>query len=178
VDEPPPIVLGDGDGSPLGDMLPYAVDRTVTVLRANGARRFAWTASAPVVALDARDGEVAVAQAGGRVTVLDAAGEVVREERYDGEPTAVEITGTSLLVQRRGTVELRGSGQSRTFSIGVGARLEDALGERAVYRRGGVITLLSLRTGVRRTVGAGTRAALEGSRLAIARGRNVVLLSP
>jgi hypothetical protein len=78
VDAPPPIVVGDGDGSTPGGLLPYAVDRDVVVLRANGARRFAWTAPARGVAVDARDGRVAVAQAGGRVTVLDAAGTMPR----------------------------------------------------------------------------------------------------
>jgi outer membrane protein assembly factor BamB len=177
VDAPPPIVLGDGNGSRLGDMLPYAIDRTVTVLRANGARRFAWTAPARVVALDARAGELAVAQTGGRVTVLDAAGGVIRQETYDGEVSAVEITGTGLLVQQRGTLELRGSGAPRTFAVGTNARLEDALGDRAVYSRGGVVTMLSLSSAARRTVGTGARAALEGGRLAVASGRRVLLLS-
>ena len=67
----------------LGDLLPYAVDRTVVALRVDGSRRFAWTAPARVVALSALDGELAVATEGATVTILDAGGRVLRTETYD-----------------------------------------------------------------------------------------------
>jgi hypothetical protein len=112
------------------------------------------------------------------VTVLDAAGGVVREEAFGGELSAVELTGAGLLVQRRGTLELRGAEEPRTFVIGTGARLEDALGKRSVYSGRGLVTLLRLAGGERRTLVAGTRAALEDGRVAVASGRGVVVLSP
>jgi hypothetical protein len=174
VDAPPPIVLGDGDG----DLLPYAVDRTVVVLRASGARRFAWTAPARVVALDARDGRVAVAQAGGLVTVLDAGGRVIGEESFGGEISAVEVSSTGVLAQVRGLVELHGAGgASRTFAIGSASRLQDASASLAVYILRDSVTTLSLSGGARRAVGVGTAAALEGARVAVAAGRRVLVVS-
>jgi hypothetical protein len=64
VDPPAPIVVGDGDASRLGDILPYAVGRTVIALRANGARRFSWTAPTRVVALSTLSGNGVLVQRG------------------------------------------------------------------------------------------------------------------
>ena len=78
VDAPAPIVIGQGDSSTRGDLLPYAVDRAVVALRVDGSRRFAWTAPARVIALSALNGELAVATEGATVTILDAGGRVLR----------------------------------------------------------------------------------------------------
>ena len=173
VDLPAPIVVGDGDASRLGDILPYAVGRTVVALRVNGARRFAWAAPARVVALSARGGEFAVAQAGGRVAVLDAAGRVSRDERYADEISAVEITGTGVLVQRGRALELRGAGAPRTWTLPAGARLEDADGDRAFYVVRGQARMLTLSTSRDVRIGAASRVAAGGTTVALASGRTV-----
>ena len=72
-------MIGQGDSSTLGDLLPYAVDRTVVALRVDGSRRFAWTAPARVIALSALNGELAVATEGATVTILDAGGRVLTD---------------------------------------------------------------------------------------------------
>lgn len=178
VDAPPPIVVGDGDSSRAGDMLPYAVDDEVIALRVNGARRFAWTAPARVVALSAFGGELAVASAGGVVTILDASGTVLSTETFASEVQAVRLTGSALLVQRGRTLELRG-GATRTWALPARARLADAQGNRAWYVAGGQIVELRLDTANRRRqVGLGSQAQAEGSRLATANGRRVLLRSP
>jgi len=177
VDAPAPIVLGNGDASRFGDLLPYAVDRSVVVLRASGARRFGWTAPARVTALAARDGEVAVASAGGLVTVLDAGGRVLRTEQYDGDVTAVAVTGSSLVAQHGRTLEVRGGGPDRLFTLRGGARLADALGRTAVYVVAGTVRRLDVSTGADRVLAPGTAVALEGSLAAIGNGRVVTLLS-
>lgn len=176
VDAPAPIVIGPGDGSPLGDMLPYAVDRAVVVLRANGARRFSWTAPARVVALSALAGELAVAYEGGRVAILDAAGRVQRNETYAGRVDAVRITGNGLVVQRGRTLELRDGGTPRTWTLPVGASLEDAAGGRAFYVAGGRARQLSLSTGSDRLVAAGSHVQVEGVTIAVSSGRRVSAL--
>jgi hypothetical protein len=58
VDAPSPIVLGAGDSSRFGSLLPYAVDRTVYTVGANGRAGLLWEAPATVVALAAKDGEL------------------------------------------------------------------------------------------------------------------------
>jgi hypothetical protein len=174
VDAPAPIVVGDGDASRLGDILPYAVGGTVIALRANGARRFTWTAPTRVVALSALGGELAVAHVGGRVTVLDASGRVLREERYASEITAVEISGNGLLVQRGRTLERRNAGTPRTWTLRADARLEDtAGGDRAFYVAGGEARMLSLSGSRDARLGAAAHVAAEGLTIALASGRNV-----
>jgi hypothetical protein len=61
VEEPAPIVLGEGDTTRYGDLLPYAVGRDVVALRPSGARAFSWNAPARVTALGANWGGLAVA---------------------------------------------------------------------------------------------------------------------
>jgi hypothetical protein len=174
VDSPPPIVVGPGDASRLGDLLPYAVDRTVIALRTNGARRFAWESPSRVVALYALGGELAVARAGGVVTVLDAQGRVLREERYGSEVDAVVIAGNGLLAQRGRTLELRNAGGARTWRLPAGARLEDAAGsDRAFYVARGAAHMLV--TSGRRdvVVGPASHVQAEGLTIVLARGRVV-----
>ncbi|MDQ3822116.1 MAG: hypothetical protein M3321_02610 [Actinomycetota bacterium] len=178
VDAPAPIVVGDGDASRLGDILPYAVGRTVIALRANGARRFAWTAPRRVVALSALGGELAVAHMGGRVTVLDAGGRVLREERYAGEIDAVKITGNGLLVQRGRVLELRNAGSPRTWTLPAGSRLEDTAGsDGALYVVGGEARMLSLSGSRDVRLGAAAHVEAEGVRVALAAGRVVRTLT-
>ncbi len=171
-DQPAPIVIGEGDSSPRGDLLPYAVDRTVVVLRANGARRFTWAAPARVVALAAKDGELAVATEGGLVTLLDGSGRVLRRETFGAEIQTVRIAGDSLAVQHGRTLELRG-GRTATYSLVAGAALADADRDRAAIVRRGNVSTFDLDSGGGGVVAAGTLAQLEGARLSVASGRVV-----
>ncbi len=174
VDDPAPLVVGDGDDSRLGSLLPYAVGANVVALRANGSRAFAWTAPAPVVALSAREGELAVASRGGRVTVLDGRGRVERTETFASEIRAVRLTGAGVLVQRGRTLELRGPVVPRAWQLPAGARLEDADGAWAYYAHGTSISRLRLdAANVTRRVAGGTRAEVEGARIATSSGRTV-----
>lgn len=174
VEEPAPIVLGEGDSSRLGDLLPYAVDRTVVALGANGARRFTWTAPARVVALAANGGELAVASAGGVVTVLDAAGRVLGTETYGSGIDAVRITGKALLVQRGRTLELR-RGRTAIYTLLPGLKLADADDYRAVLVGGGKVRTFELGSGRGGVAASGSFAQLEGARLATAGGRTVTV---
>lgn len=171
-DAPAPIVIGAGDDSRLGSLLPYAVDRVVVALRANGSRAFTWTAPARVVGLAARDGELAVATEGGVVTVLDARGRVLRTERYGTEIDAVRITGDALVVQRGRTLELRG-GRTAIYSLVGGVKLADADGDRAVLVGGGKVRMFNLDTGRGGIAASGSFARIEQGRLATASGRTV-----
>ena len=171
-DAPAPIVLGPGDDSRLGSLLPYAVDRTVVALRADGTRAFAWTAPGRVVGLAAKGGEVAVASAGGVVTVLDARGRVLSTERYGAEIDVVRLTGDALAVQHGRTLELRG-GRIALYSLVAGVRLADAEGDRAVLVGGGKVRSFDLDSGGGGVVASGSLADLEGGRLASAAGRVV-----
>jgi hypothetical protein len=180
VDSPAPIVLGDGDAGRLGDLLPYAVDREVVALRTNGARRFAWTAPSRVVALSALDGELAVAQEGGRVTVLDPTGHALREESYAGEIAAVKLTGAGVLVQRGRTLEYRdGTGARWTAVLPAGARLADVAGATdALYVIRSEIRARRIGDARDVAVGRGTLAQVEGPWLATASGRRVTARRP
>lgn len=172
VDAPAPIVIGQGDSSKLGDLLPYAVDRTVVALRANGSRAFSWTAPARVVGLTAHRGEVAVATVGGTVTVLGGRGRILSAETYASEVDEVRLTGNAVIVQRGKWLELSG-GRSATIPIPAGTRLADAEGDRALLVGGGRIRAVDLVARVTRIVASGSFARLEGTRLAIASGRTV-----
>jgi hypothetical protein len=170
VDAAPPIVLGEGDASRLGELLPYAVGPHVVVLRANGARRFAWHAPALVTALAAKAGEVAVGLEDGRVVVLDGGGRVVRTEQFGAKIDAVRITGNALLVQTGRSLRLG----DRVFPLERGVALADAEGSRAVLVGGGKVRRLDLGRGESRIVADGRTAQLEGARLVYGSGRRVV----
>jgi hypothetical protein len=173
-DEPAPIVLGEGDSSRFGDLLPYAVGSAVVVLRANGSPRFTWTAPARVVALAARDGELAVASAGRIVTVLDAGGRVLATEKYGSEIDAVRITGKDLVAQSGRSLEVRG-GRVALYTLIGGVKLADADGSRAVLVGGGKVRMFDLDTGFGGIAASGSFAQLERARLASAAGRMVTV---
>ena len=179
VDAPAPIVVGDGDTSRQGDVLPYAVDRQVIALRSDGSRRFAWTAPARVVALSALAGEVAVALEGGKVTVLDLAGRIVAQQSYAGEITAVRLTGTGIVVQRGRTLEFRGASTASTATLPAGARLVDAAGATdAVYVLRNAVYVRRIASARDVLIGHGALAQVEGLWLATASGRTVTALEP
>ena len=175
VEAPGPIVLGEGDAGRFGDILPYSFDRTVLALRAGGSRRFSWRAPARVVALAAKRGELAVAVETGAIVVLDAAGRVLREDRVAPPVDAVRLTGNGVLVQRRRTLELRGAGPARTWTLQPGARLVDAEGTLAVYVDAGAVHALRLTDGKGAVVARGQRpsAQLEAGGLVYASGKRI-----
>lgn len=172
VDAPAPITIGEGDDSRLGSLLPYAVDRVVVALRADGSRALMWTAPARVVGLSAHAGELAVATEGGVVTLLDARGRVLRTERFGSEIDAVRITGDALVVQRGRTLELRG-GRTAIYSLIAGVKLADADGDRAVLVGGARVRTFDLDSGRGGVVVSGSLARLERATLAVASGRTV-----
>jgi len=177
VDTAPPIVLGNGDVSKLGDLLPYAVEKSVVALRSNGGRAFSWTAPAVVVALATKNGEVAVATSDGKVTVLDARAQVSRIETYSGPVSVVKLTGTGLLAQRGRTLELRTGAVARTWPLPAGATLEDADALRAYYVARGRVHELTFATSSDRMVASGTNVQAEGSSVVVSSGRRVATLA-
>jgi hypothetical protein len=176
VDSPAPIVLGDGDANRSGRLLPYAIGRKVIALAPTGQRRFTWTAPARVVGMSTVGGQVAVAQEGGRVTILEHHGWVVGEESYDGEIDAVRLGFAVITVQRGLTLELRGQIR-RTWTLPVGARLEDATAAHAFYAARGRIHRLAFSTGRDHVIASGAHIAVDGTTIAVASGHRVRLIS-
>jgi hypothetical protein len=172
VDDPAPMVVGEGDNSPRGSLLPYAVGNQVVALRANGSRAFAWTASARVVSLGARAGQLAVATDDATVTVLSERGRILRVERYASPVQEVRLTWNTIAAQRGRTLELRG-GHNRTWTLPAGTRLADAAGNRALAVGGGRVYTVDLRTGAVRVVTSGTAGQVEDARIAVGAGRIV-----
>jgi len=173
VDAPAPIVVGDGNTSRFGDLLPYAVGRDVVVLRPDGSRRFTWRAPARVTAVSALFGEIAVAGEDGLVTVLSAAGTVVGSAQFSGSVSAVKLSGDGVLAQVRSRLELFRAGETRTFALPRNARLEDAQGERAYFVAGGQIRQLLLTTGEQKTIAAGSHIGVALATVAVSSGRRV-----
>jgi hypothetical protein len=177
VDADAPIVLGEGDTSRFGGLLPYAVDRQVIVLRPNGSRAFAWTAPARVTAVGANFGAVAVALADGRVFALEGDGRV--ETAWAGTPAAIAVfvTGSGVAAQRGRTAEFRTDSSIRRWTLPTGARLRDAEGTRAVFVSRGRARSLDLASGRMGELGPATDVQLELSTVAVASGRRIRLSS-
>ena len=173
VDDPAPIVLGAGGSERLGDMLPYAVGSTVRALRADGSRRFSWTAPGRVVALHARDGELAVATDDSTVTILDSAGRPTGAETYEGAIRSVRVTGNGVLVHRGNRLELRDGSGARNWRVPVDSRLEDADGVRALYVHRGELRSLRFSPYTDRLVAVASFGRLEGATLVTVNGRIV-----
>lgn len=171
VDAAPPVAVGDGDG----DLLPYAVRRTVVVLGANGARRFAWIAPAHVTAVDAFAGEVAVATVGGLVTVLDATGRVLEEESFDADVYGLQISGSSVVAQVGSALEVRGGISTKRIVLRRDLKLVGAGGGRAVLLGRDGAQLLDLATGKSSSLGPVRQARVDGARIVTANGRRIVL---
>jgi len=171
VSEPQPVLVGSAGGN----LLPYAVDTTVTILRASGSTAFTWTSPVHVVALAAQTGQVAVAQDGARVTVLDMHGNIVSVDVYASDVSAVAFAAKGILVQRGSVLELRHDADAHEFPITAGARLVGAAGHWAVWSDGKLIHVLRLTNGVQTATYAGSSAALVGSRLYVANGRTITV---
>lgn len=176
VDAPAPLVVGPGDASRSGALLPYALDHTVIALGADGGRRFSWRAPGRVTALAALNGALAVASEGGEVTILDSRGQVTDSESFAGEIQAVRLTGDGVLVQRGRTLELRRAGGSRTWLLPARASLRDASADAALYVTGGQIRELRLDAVNRqRQLGLGSDVQSELASVATSVGRRVTV---
>lgn len=175
---PSPIVVGHGDASRFGDLLPVSVSRTVIALTAAGRRAFEWTAPRNVTALGARAGGLAVGLTDGRVLVFDNVSDTTPDGEWTAAPaaSAVFVTGNGVAAQRGNRVELRsGDGTVRTRPLPAGSRLLDALGSRALYVQRGTLFSLDVPTGVTRRLARGSDGELEPG-LVYANGRRVTAL--
>jgi len=170
VDSAPAVTVGDGDE----DLLPYAINRNVIVLGANGARRFAWTAPAQVTAVDAFGGEIAVATAGGLVTVLDGNGRVLHEESFGSDVSNLHISGNSLVAHVGRWLEIRGRTSTRIL-LRRDLRLVGAGGGRAALLGRDGAQLLDLATGTRSSLGPARQARVDGVRVVTANGRRITV---
>ena len=176
VDAAAPFVLGGGDHSRLGSLLPYAIDNAVVVLHANGGRAFTWHAPARVVGLDASAGEVAVALADRRVVVLDGGGRVLREEQFAFAVESVHVTGSSLLARGTALLELRGLGAPRRYNLARGAVSVDAVGNVALYVVDRRVHTFRLDDRWNRRIATADAAQLEPSGMFLASGRRITFV--
>lgn len=163
VDEPAPVVLGEGDVSRSGNLLPYAIGREVRVLNEAGGRQATWTEASRVVALAGGSGGVVVATADGRVAVREQVDWARETDSWTAQPaaSAVFFADLGVVAQRGRTLEWRGTGAPRTFSLPAGARVTDAASGRVVYLVGGRARLLELQSGSTRDLGPASFASLE-----------------
>ncbi len=174
-DDPPPIVVGHGDGAAKG-LLPYAIGRQVYVLRSNGSRAFAWIAPAPVTALGANAGRVVVGRADGGATILDARGRAVREVALTGPAIAAAFsTGAGAVLQRgRELVVVDAAGATRTLPFPASSRLVDAEESFALaVTANRIVRKVFLGSGAEQSLGKGSSAQLEPAHVAIRWGRTV-----
>ena len=168
---PVPLIVGAAGNN----LLPYAVDTTVTTLRADGSTAFTWTAGSAVIALAAAGGRVAVAEQGGRVTVLDARGKIASVDLYASEVSAVSLRyegparstrRDARVAPRRGRARVRDP-RRRTP--------DDGGGKWGVWSDGKVVHVVRLPDGAQVATYAGSSAALAGNRLYVANGRTITV---
>ncbi|MGB2952523.1 MAG: hypothetical protein WBB74_03915 [Gaiellaceae bacterium] len=145
VESTPPLVLGVGDASKGGFILPYALDDTVYSLQPDGRLGFSWQAPERVIALAARNGELAVALASGPVVILGAAGQVLRTETFDGPVDAVAAAGS--VVQRGHVLEWLTADGWQMRTIDGAWHLADVFSTIAVYTLGHQIHAFNLSNG-------------------------------
>jgi hypothetical protein len=164
-DAAPPLVLGPGhDG-----VVPWAHGTTVTVVRSNGSRARRWTAPSPVTALTESAGGVSVATESGNVYGVDTSSTTT----FPAAPTAIAATGGAFVVQYGRTLESRGA-RPRTFTLARTIRLVGATGGRAVVVGGGAVRTIDLTTGAGALVGRATLAAVDGTTVVTANGKQLV----
>jgi len=171
VDAAAPIVIGEGD-SRNGGLLPYAVDRRVVAVRADGTNAFAWAAPERVTAVAARGKLLAAALADGRIVVHDLGRGSSDEIVGAAAASAVFVTEAGVVVQHGRTAELHGRREHST-TLARGAVLRDADGVRLLYTSAGRVRELDFESGTMRDLGAGDFAQVEGRTVAVARRRAV-----
>lgn len=174
----PPIVIGGGDydrrqGYGDGDVLPYAVGRTVVVLTAAGSRSYTWEAPSRVTALDSDPGILAVAVEDGRVFVLED-GKVVQTYEGATPATSVGLMVEGIATQRGRRLEYVSREGTRGTTLRPGERAVFGSGWGAVVvwrsqvRVAGIRDPLAVRLAVK-----GTTASIDNDRLTYALGRRV-----
>lgn len=164
-DAAPPLVLGAAHGG----VIPWARDKTVTVVRADGSRVLRWTAPAAVTALT---GGVTVATADG--TVYSVGGNGVHKLVFPQAPSVVATSSDAFVVQYGRTLDSRGL-RPRTYTIARTSRLVGVTGDRAVIVGGGSVRTIDLVTGAGALVGRGSLAAVDGTTLVSASGKRLVV---
>lgn len=148
VDDPPPIVLGNGSDG----LIPYAVGRNVFVLDDNYLDRhlLSWRAPARVVSLAATGYQVGVLVETGQLELVGWIGTKPRVTEYSyapGEVLAFRKGAPGLIVGTTRDIELN-DGTTRTpLGIGPGARLLGFADGNVVYARGAELRDHYLRTG-------------------------------
>jgi hypothetical protein len=167
-DAAPPLVLGPGrDG-----LAPWASGKTVTVVGADRPRARRWTAPAAVTALAESPSGVTAATATGAVYTVSDAGQ--RQQMFPQAPAVVATSFDAFVAQYGRTLDSRGL-RPRTFTIARTTRLVGATGDRAVIVGGGAVRTIDLVSGAGKLVGHGTLAAVDGTTLATASGRRLVV---
>jgi len=172
VDAPAPIVLGVASEQ----AMPYSVGSTVKVLKANGARAYAWRAPARVTNTTAYGAMVAAFVVGGQCFVLSPTGTV--RQTYTFAPGSVQefaLAGVGLVVQLSGgRVEIRrGALVIRRLRLPAGARMLDYAEGILLYRLGTQIRGRRVSTGRDRLLRRATFAVMEHNGLSYALGRRV-----
>lgn len=179
---PPPIVLGPGntDRGQLsygdGDVLPYAVGRTVTVLNARGERRFRWTAPSDVTAFATDAGILVIATADG--TVFHFAWDPnrfgwVKLATYPGEAVSgVAYDGLGVLIQRGRTVTYAEPNHSCELPLRAGDRVAGGGGGRLAVVGGGRYRVV-IPCGRTEASGTATSFSLDSNHFVTASGRRV-----
>ena len=110
-------------GSAWEGSLPYAVDRTIVVMRPDGARRFTVTAPDRVVFLSAHSRGYAAVLADGRVLTISPAGSVLRERAFDARfVEAALLAAPGLILKTRDGLEIRNGDSVRELELPAGAR--------------------------------------------------------
>lgn len=119
VDAAPPVILGRAwEGS-----LPYATGSKIVVLAPSGSRRFALTASAPVVSLSAHSRGYAAVLASGNVLTISLAGKLVQEQQFDpGLVQEAVLAAPGLVLKTADGLEIHKNGAVRTIALPSGAR--------------------------------------------------------
>lgn len=176
-----PIVIGGGDfdrrqGYGDGDVLPYAIGRTVVVLTAKGSRSYTWDAPSRVTALDSQPGILAVAVEDGRVFVLED-GTVVHTYPGTSAATSVGFKSEGIAAQRSRTLEVVSADRgTETYPLRAGERAVFGSGWATALIHRGRIRVVGLGSGPDGRAVAnvvGTAAALDYSRFTYANGRRV-----
>ena len=182
----PPIVLGPGnmDRRQLtygeGDVLPFAIGRNVTVLDANGKRRFTWAAPSDVVAFATGAGVLVIATADGTVFRFEydtVQSSWVQLASYPGDAvTAVAFDGLDVVVQRGRHVtssSLDPRECKLALTLGAGERLAGADGGRVAILAGRTFRVIPGCGGRPVATGTATGFSLDSNHFVTAQGRRV-----
>jgi hypothetical protein len=148
VDSPSPLLIGSAwEGS-----LPYALDRTIIVLRPDGGRRFKLTAPDRVVFVSAHSRGYAAVLADGRVLTISSTGTVLRERPFDpGFVQAAVLTGPGMMLKTMEGIEIHNGASVRELPLPAGARFLGYSEGLLAYASGRQLRLLRVATATHTT---------------------------